>query len=143
MNAIVLSGNAETTVRGAVLEGDGFWLSPGDLARATGWEWKPEGLCRGTACVPVPQGAAAGEWARGSGNDLRVNLTRLAGHLGLPLVASPEHGVWAVGETAEDVGERLQLLEAPDFTLPDLEGRRHSLSGFRGRKVFLLAWASW
>ncbi len=143
MNAIVLSGDAETTVRDAVAEGESLWLSPGGLARATGWEWKPEGLCRGPACVPVPAGAAAADWARGDGKDLRVNLTRLARHLGQPVVASPEHGVWAVGEAPEDVGERLQSLEAPDFTLPDLDGRRHSLSDFRGRKVFLLAWASW
>ena len=33
--------------------------------------------------------------------------------------------------------------EAPDFTLPDLEGRQHSLSDYRGRKVFLASWASW
>jgi peroxiredoxin len=32
---------------------------------------------------------------------------------------------------------------APDFTLPDLDGRMHSLSDYRGKKVFLLAWASW
>lgn len=143
MNAIVLSGDAETAVRGAAADGDSLWLSPGDLARATGWEWRPEGLCRGTACVPVPQGAAGDDWTRGTGGDLRVSLTRLARQLGLPVVASPAHGVWAVGEAAEDVGERLQSLEAPDFTLPDLDGRRHSPSDFRGRKVFLLAWASW
>jgi peroxiredoxin len=32
---------------------------------------------------------------------------------------------------------------APDFTLPDLEGRLHSLRDYRGRKVFLCSWASW
>ncbi len=32
---------------------------------------------------------------------------------------------------------------APEFTLPDLDGRVWSLRDFRGRKVFLLAWASW
>jgi hypothetical protein len=143
MNAIVLSADAETAVRDAAAEGESLWLSPGDLTRATGWEWKPEGLCRGTACVPAPQGAAAADWARGTGRDFRVNLTRLARHLGQPVVASPAHGVWAVGEAFEDLSDRLRSLEAPDFTLPDLEGRRHSLADFRGRKVFLLAWASW
>jgi hypothetical protein len=33
-------------------------------------------------------------------------------------------------------------VEAPDFTLPDLDGRMHSLSDYRGRKVVLLTWAS-
>jgi peroxiredoxin len=34
-------------------------------------------------------------------------------------------------------------LEAPDFTLPDIDGQLHSLSDFLGKKVFLVTWASW
>ena len=33
--------------------------------------------------------------------------------------------------------------EAPDFTLPDLEGREVSLSDYRGKVVFLNIWATW
>jgi peroxiredoxin len=29
------------------------------------------------------------------------------------------------------------------FTLPDLEGRPHALADYRGKKVFLVFWASW
>ena len=143
MNVTILCGAAATTIPEAGIEGESLWLAPDNLARATGWEWKPEGLCRGSACVPVPRGDAAREWVRETGRGLSVSLTQLARHLGQPVVASPEHGVWAVGEAAEDVGERLRSLEAPDFTLPDVVGRLHSLSDYRGRKVFLLAWASW
>ena len=32
---------------------------------------------------------------------------------------------------------------APDFTLPDLDGKLHSFSELRGKKVFLATWASW
>jgi peroxiredoxin len=32
---------------------------------------------------------------------------------------------------------------APDFTLPDLAGRPHSLAEQRGNKVLLVVWASW
>jgi peroxiredoxin len=32
---------------------------------------------------------------------------------------------------------------APDFTLPDLDGKMHRLSDFRGRVVFLNLWATW
>jgi peroxiredoxin len=37
----------------------------------------------------------------------------------------------------------LSSLAAPDFTLPDMNGKLHSLSDFRGKKVLLLTWASW
>ena len=36
------------------------------------------------------------------------------------------------------VGEK-----ALDFTLPDIDGRDASLSGFRGKKVVVFVWASW
>ncbi len=32
---------------------------------------------------------------------------------------------------------------APDFALPDREGRTVRLSDFRGKRVLLLTWASW
>jgi peroxiredoxin len=37
----------------------------------------------------------------------------------------------------------LSALQAPDFTLPDMDGKMHSLSDFRGKKVLLITWASW
>jgi peroxiredoxin len=33
--------------------------------------------------------------------------------------------------------------EAPDFTLPDLQGQPHRLSDLRGKVVFLNLWATW
>ena len=121
-------------------EADALWLSPAELARAAGWELKPEGLCRDALCVPIPPAAS---WVRNRSGDLKVDVTGLSRHMGQPVAASPEHAVWSIGPAAEDVADRLRSLEAPDFTLPDLEGRVHTLSSFRGRKVFLLAWASW
>jgi len=44
---------------------------------------------------------------------------------------------------ADEIGNRLRSLEAPDFTLPDLDGKLHSLSDYRGKKVLLMSWASW
>lgn len=143
MKATVLLPGESVVAETARVEGDNLWLDPPALARCGGWEVKPEGLCRGSLCVPVPQGRAGQELLDLSGAAPRVNLTALARHMGQPVAASPEHGVWSIGEAAEDVADRLLSLEAPDFTLPDIDGNPHRLSTFRGRKVFLLAWASW
>ncbi len=116
-----------------------------DLARPTipaealdetlGWDLQPEGLCRGTVCVPVDQSALV----RDDGLDLGV----LAGALQRPLVTDEKHAVAALGASHHERGEALASLEAPDFTLPDLDGALHSLSDQRGKKVLLVAYASW
>ena len=33
----------------------GLWLAREDVTRATGFELKPEGLCKGAICVPLPR----------------------------------------------------------------------------------------
>jgi hypothetical protein len=59
------------------------------------------------------------------------------------VVAAEDGEVWAVGAPAEERNAALEGLVAPDFTLPDLDGKPHTLSQLRGRKVFLATWASW
>lgn len=41
------------------------------------------------------------------------------------------------------LAETSSPLEAPDFTLNDINGRSHTLSDYRGRPVILNFWASW
>jgi hypothetical protein len=36
-----------------------------------------------------------------------------------------------------------EKMDAPEFTLPDLEGRKRSLSDFRGKFIMLNFWATW
>lgn len=105
------------------------------LESMLGWDLQPEGLCRGTMCVPVDQDVLVGE----DGLDLRT----LAEALERPLVTDERHAVAALGASHHDRGQALASLEAPDFTLPDLEGNLHSLSDHRGKKVLLVAYASW
>lgn len=136
MSVTILYGDLESNVD-AVAAGDKLWVPSEALLAATGWELKPEGACHGETCVPLPRD---GSWRDGAG---RLDLTALAAHMGQPVVRDDARSIWSFGESAEAKGERLRSGMAPDFTLPDLDGQMHSLSDFRGRKVFLYAWASW
>jgi len=123
------------TVAG-VIRGDAICVSPSVVEHAFGWQLKPEGLCRGETCVPVRDRAALMD-------DDGIELGALARLLDRPLATDAEEGVAVLGASAADRSHRLASMEAPDFTLPDLQGRPHSLSDHRGRKKLLIAWASW
>lgn len=118
----------------AVISRDRVTLAGG--ASVLGWEWKDEGLCRGEVCVPVRDPAALGT-ADG------VDLEGLAVLLGRPLALDVGGRAAALAAAPADRSTQLASLEAPDFTLPDLDGKLHSLSDQRGKKVLLVAYASW
>jgi len=120
----------------ATVSGDAVRIAPEALADGLGWELKPEGLCRGEVCVPVRDRVALVV-------DGSVDLSAFASALGCPLALDAAEGVAAIGTSATDLASRLGTLDAPDFTLPDLEGKLHSLSEHRGKKVLLIAYASW
>ena len=115
-----------------------LWTGVADLERATGWTLKPEGLCRSDVCAVV----APADRERLTDGET-VCASRLWETLGRPVLHDEGHSVWMLGEAAADRGRSLESLEAPDFTLPDITGKLHSLSDFRGKKVFLSTWASW
>ena len=119
-------------------EGDDLWLASEELAAATGWELKPAGLCQADRCVPIPHGRED-ELVRGT----HVNLAALARLLEQPVLRDATHAVWYVSDAAPARRAAAQSLQAPNFTLPDLDGRLHSLADYRGKKVFLVSWASW
>jgi hypothetical protein len=60
-----------------------------------------------------------------------------------PVLHDEAGRTWMLGAAARDRAKALGSLEAPDFTLPDIDGRLHSLSDFRGNRVFLTTWSSW
>jgi hypothetical protein len=72
-----------------------------------------------------------------------VDLASFARALGRPLALDVAERAAALGTAAAERSARMATLEAPDFTLPDLAGRMHSLSDHRGKKVLLIAYASW
>ena len=133
MTVTVLNEGRETEFEAEA--GDALWLSKGQVARATGWELKPEGLCKGEVCVPL------------RGDDLVsgdvVNLSAVWAYMGKPVSHSQAGDAWSLGESAADRNNAMLSLEAPDFTLPDLAGNLHSLHDFRRKKVLLITWASW
>ena len=103
------------------------------FAESTGWIPKPQGLCRGEICVPAP-GAIR--------DDGTIVVVATAERLGMPLVHDADAGVWALGP-GTTTGRVLSTAIAPDPTLIERDGEPFRLSSLRGRKVLLVAWASY
>ena len=113
-------------------------ITPAALESALGWTLEPEGLCRGEVCIPVPTAGHAT-----LSNDDGIDLEAFAQLLDLPLALDREEQAACIGRSAVDQASTLASGEAPDFSLPDLDGKLHSLSEHRGKKVLLIAYASW
>ena len=141
-DATVLYQDRETWVEGARIEGDALWLTLPELTAVSGWELKPEGVCKEEICVPVPE-ARRDALLRGEPSEALFNLTEFARLIEQPVAGDKPNSVWYYGPAGWEWRTRLSSREAPDFALPDLAGRRHSLSDLPGKKIFLLFWASW
>jgi hypothetical protein len=94
------------------------------MAAATFW------IIEGARAAEVPEalGVELAKRAEAEGRPVALDLTEHAAYLGV---------------SSRDRARQLASLEAPDFSLPDLDGRLHSLSEHRGKKVLLVAYASW
>lgn len=134
ITATVLAPDPVTVA--ATRDSDRLLVATVDLREATGWELKPEGLCRGDVCVPV---ADPGALVEQSG---LVDLAALADALHIHHVVDAEEAV-AAFDRVTPASQPRDALDATDFTLPDLDGRPVTLSEFDGRKKLLLAFASW
>jgi hypothetical protein len=102
-------------------------VDPAELLARTGWELKPEGLCKADRCVPT--GGAA------------LTPQLLSDRLGMALVTDEEHGIAALGP--ESGGRVLLDARLPDLELPDRHGRPFALRSLRGTRFVMVAWASW
>ena len=140
--ATVLYQDRETRVEGARIEGAALWLTLPELTAASGWELKPEGVCKEEICVPVPE-ARREALLRTEASPAFFNLTEFARLIEQPVAADQPNSVWYFGPAGLEWKTRLSSREAPDFALPDLAGKSHKLSDLRGKKIFLLFWASW
>ena len=120
----------------ATMNGNRIRLPAEALQTALGWELKPQGLCKDDRCIPISGRADVV-------NDDGVDLAVFADLLLRPLALDADERVVCLGAAAAERAAQLASLSAPDFTLPDYLGKQHSLSDYRGKKVLLVAYASW
>lgn len=119
-----------------------LWVRPAALPNLNGFELKPEGACIDDICVPVKQDRDSAMFIT-RGGDSWFNVTELARRLQQPFVADHETAVWSLGPIPATRASFYQQGIAPDFALPDRQGREVTLADYDGMKVLLLTWASW
>ena len=120
----------------ATVAGDRVLVDPVDLAAATDWTLKPEGLCQGAVCVPTSM------WPE-LVDDGRVDLAVFARLTGQVVAIDVEEQVAALGPDAARRTSEMTSLQAPDFAVDTIDGETVSLGDFHGRKKLLVAFSSW
>ena len=154
MTAFVLAQASEHNTRTVIYEGiatevlaapetsSNLWITTTDLTRATRFVIKPQGVCRDALCFPLPKDRKA-EFVSRKGATTWFNLSEFARLIKQPVVTDQKNSVWYFGVRASEQNGYLASFAAPNFTLPDLNSKLHSLADFRGKKVLLVTWASW
>ena len=84
-------------------------------------------------CVPAPGTRR---------DDGTVDVARRGGRLGMPVVRDDVHATMSLGP-ASLTGRALSTATAADPELIDRDGEPFRLSSLHGRKVLLVAWASY
>jgi peroxiredoxin len=131
-NTLVLIEEGALRELPAVLDDGVVRVAPALL----GWQLETQGLCKDGRCVPTAPHP-------GLVTDEGIDVVRLAALDGRAIALDVDEAMLALGPRTDERTAQLQALEAPDFVLHDLAGRPHRLSAYRGRKVMLLAYASW
>ena len=139
--SIIYDGVA-TEVTASFAAPNNLWITMKDLKRATGFVVKPQGVCRDELCFPLPAKRKA-DFISKRGAESWFNLTAFAALVKQPVALDEKNGVWYFGKREDERGAYLASLKAPNFTLPDINGKMHSLADYRGKKVLLVTWASW
>src|SRR5712692_8543787 len=136
---IVIYDDVSTTVDVADKQSDQLWITTSDLTRATRFELKPQGVCRDELCFPLPKSRQV-EFVRKVSGKTWFNLAAFAQLVRQPVAHDVPLSTWYFG-LRSDQQQVLATLQAPNFTLPDIDGKSHSLSDFRGKKVLVVTWA--
>ena len=136
MDRFTLLDDARAAEIPARISGARVWLDPAALKDALGWEVHDGLLCSDAMCIPVADEAALLA-------DEGIDLEGFARTLDRALAVDVDERAALLGGSARERAQALASQHAPDFTLPDLDGHPHALSEQRGKKVLLVAWASW
>jgi hypothetical protein len=115
-----------------IATGSDLWVRAADLPRINDFTLKPQGACREDVCIPIPKDLKSGEW---------FNLTGFARRTGEVVVS--DTNVWSFGEIPAMGGRYLNSRLAPDFAVPNRQGKIVHLSDFAGQKKLVITWASW
>lgn len=146
LHATIVYDDAATDLASAREDSGQLWITTADLKRATRFEVKPQGVCRDELCFPLPKAKRAAFIHKDAGNSNSsqtwFNITAFADLVHQPVAHDAVLATWYFG-LRSDQRQQLNSLQAPDFTLPDLQGKLHRLSDFRGKKILLVTWASW
>jgi hypothetical protein len=141
LHATIVYDDVATELSSAREDAGQLWITTADLKRATRFEVKPQGVCRDELCFPLPK-ARQQEFVHKDADGSWFNITAFAALVHQSVAHDATLGTWYFGLRA-DQRQQLTSLQAPDFTLPDLQGKPHRLSDFRGKKILLVTWASW
>ena len=138
---IIIYDDKASEISDANQDAGQFWIGTADLKRATQFELKPQGICRNELCFPIPKSQEA-QFVRKNGGKTWFNLVAFARLVHQPIAHDEALSTWYFGLRSDQIAP-LTSLKAPDFQLPDMSGKIHALSDFRGKKVLLVTWASW
>jgi len=141
LHATIVYDDSATDLAAAREDAGQLWITTSDLKRATRFEVKPQGVCRDELCFPLPK-ARQQEFVHKTPPVTWFNMTAFAQLVHQPVAHDAALATWYFG-LRSDQRQQLSSLQAPDFTLPNLQGKPHPLSDFRGKKILLVTWASW
>lgn len=140
---IIFDGKTtDVTTPAPAIPSNDLWITVAELTRATGFVVKPQGVCRKELCFPLPKDRKS-EFIFKAGKEQWFNLTAFARMLHQPVAHDDALNIWYFGPRPEVQNNYLGSFQAPNFTLPDMNGKPHYLSDFRGKKVLIVTWASW
>ena len=133
--ALILGDAGEVQVMASSNFGE-FGVEAAAFGSATGWVHKPEGLCKGDLCVPVrnPKVLSDGE---------SIDIAEFARITNRNILIDSGRKIVALGDQATSRAQSMATLDAPNFTLPDINGKMVSFYDYNRRKRLLLAWSSW